>query len=195
MITCFVCGTNNDLVQRIGEEPRGICRKHARQQYKAKYYKSGKRITTRLAYMETDAYKESRRSTKRRYAQSDRAKNLERQYRTKDKAKELLKIRSKGKYARTKARSPEKLILWRTNSLAGKLANNAKRRAAKLQRTPSWANIKAIRQFYIDCPEGMTVDHIVPLQGKTICGLHVENNLQYLTKSENSSKGNKLVLN
>lgn len=58
--------------------------------------------------------------------------------------------------------------------------------------TPSWANEFAIRQFYLACPEGMTVDHIVPLRGKTVCGLHVEWNLQYLTASENSRKHNKL---
>lgn len=58
---------------------------------------------------------------------------------------------------------------------------------------PNWANEFAIRKFYLACPEGMTVDHIVPLRGKTVCGLHVEWNLQYLTASENSRKHNKLL--
>ena len=73
-------------------------------------------------------------------------------------------------------------------------ATDAKRRASKLQRTPAWADLKAIKQFYLNCPEGYHVDHIVPLQGVNVSGFHVLNNLQYLTKSENSSKGNRYAV-
>ena len=59
--------------------------------------------------------------------------------------------------------------------------------------TPKWADLKAIKQFYMACPEGMTVDHIVPLRGKTVSGLHVLENLQYLSPRENSRKHNKFV--
>lgn len=72
---------------------------------------------------------------------------------------------------------------------------SAKYRAAKLQRTPSWADLEKIKEFYLNCPEGYHVDHIIPLQGKNISGLHVENNLQYLTAEENLRKGNKWPYN
>lgn len=69
--------------------------------------------------------------------------------------------------------------------------------ASKIKATPSWANKDFIKCYYSVAAmlnrEGLevwTVDHIVPLRGKTVCGLHVENNLRVITKSENSSKSN-----
>ncbi len=69
-------------------------------------------------------------------------------------------------------------------------AKYAAYRAMMLQRTPPWADMKAIAVFYDNCPEGYEVDHIVPLQGKKISGLHVLDNLQYLTPTENKMKSN-----
>jgi 5-methylcytosine-specific restriction endonuclease McrA len=72
---------------------------------------------------------------------------------------------------------------------------NAKRRALKLKATPKFANLKKIKQIYKNCPKGYEVDHIIPLNSKLICGLHVEWNLQYLTPTENQRKSNKLIKN
>lgn len=58
-------------------------------------------------------------------------------------------------------------------------------------RVPPWADISKINEFYKQARElGLTVDHIVPLRGKLVSGLHVQNNLQLLPASVNSSKGN-----
>jgi len=65
---------------------------------------------------------------------------------------------------------------------------NALREAGKKLRTPPWANLKAIRDIYKLCPRGHHVDHIIPLHGKLVSGLHVPHNLQYLEPRENSSK-------
>jgi hypothetical protein len=69
----------------------------------------------------------------------------------------------------------------------------AKYRAAVINRTPAWAEIGAIKAFYALCPEGYDVDHIVPLQGDLVSGLHVLKNLQYLPSKENNSKSNKFI--
>lgn len=59
------------------------------------------------------------------------------------------------------------------------------------QRLVKWANLQKIAEIYKNRPEGYHVDHIIPLNGKDVCGLHVENNLQYLPKVDNLKKGNK----
>ena len=74
-------------------------------------------------------------------------------------------------------------------------AIKARYRANKLKATPSWTEREEIREFYEKCPEGYQVDHIIPLQGVDVRGLHVIANLQYLTSSENQSKGNKYEIN
>lgn len=67
----------------------------------------------------------------------------------------------------------------------------AKRRTNLKSRTPTWSNIVAIKELYRNCPNGYHVDHIIPLQGKLVSGLHVETNLQYLPSIENQRKFNK----
>ena len=69
---------------------------------------------------------------------------------------------------------------------------SARRRAHLLNATPIWADLDKIKEIYLNCPEGYHVDHIFPLNGKNSCGLHVENNLQYLTIEENLKKSNKV---
>tara|TARA_B110000977_G_C10689593_1_gene342946 strand:+ start:45 stop:527 length:483 start_codon:yes stop_codon:yes gene_type:complete len=76
---------------------------------------------------------------------------------------------------------------------------NAMRRAAKIERTVPWGDPDAIQKIYDECAAlnyehgkgSYHVDHIIPLQGKYVSGLHVENNLQILTAEENLRKGNR----
>jgi hypothetical protein len=77
------------------------------------------------------------------------------------------------------------------NHMAGR-EYAARRRAATIHRLPRWADRAAIKEFYKNCPPGMVVDHIIPLRGKTVSGLHVLSNLQYLSDHDNAVKYNKL---
>lgn len=93
--------------------------------------------------------------------------------------------------AANKERVAETDAAWRATNSGAVKAIKARRRSAKLLRTPVWSEVELIKEFYRDCPNGCHVDHIIPLQGKLVSGLHVLANLQYLPASENDSKGNK----
>jgi|694.fasta_scaffold31908_2 hypothetical protein len=93
--------------------------------------------------------------------------------------------------------------LWRENNPDKNCAKSSKKRANKTQATPKWLteeHFKEINQFYTDAKElekiffwKQHVDHIIPLKGKTVCGLHVPWNLQILRAEVNIAKGNKYV--
>jgi 5-methylcytosine-specific restriction endonuclease McrA len=137
--------------------------------------------------------KEKRSEVNRLYRlnNKDKIKEINRLYRlnNKDKIKEINRLYR----LNNKQKRKQTLLLTRLNNPHTQRAITAKRRALKLKATPKFANLKKIREIYKNCPKGYHVDHIVPLQGKEVCGLHVEWNLQYLTPSQNSSKSNKLI--
>ncbi len=94
-----------------------------------------------------------------------------------------------------KARNREKIAQynkqWTKENLNHKLHLNALRRARQLQATPAWADLEAIKEFYLNRPEGYHVDHIIPLCHPNVCGLHVLENLQYLPAEDNLKKNNR----
>ena len=77
----------------------------------------------------------------------------------------------------------------------------AKRRATKIKATPEWLSEDHIREIdylywlskdiSITSGEQYHVDHIIPLKGKGVCGLHVPWNLQVIPSDINLRKSNK----
>jgi hypothetical protein len=100
--------------------------------------------------------------------------------------------RARAKWIKNPAAVKERNLRWITRHPKYWNHAAAKRRAALRQAIPPWANLDAIKAFYAACPPGYHVDHIHPLQGRTVCGLHVLENLQYLTAQENLRKFNRL---
>ena len=110
---------------------------------------------------------------------------------------EVLARQAKSRIAR-KASIKEYQRRYAALNKGKKAAHCAKRHAAKLRATPPWADLAAIERVYKLAAE-MTrqtgelyhVDHVIPLQGKTVCGLHVAENLRVITALDNIRKHNR----
>ena len=90
---------------------------------------------------------------------------------------------------------------WAARNRPARAAALAEYKASLIQATPAWLTQderKLIREVYKQAAEQTRatgvkhhVDHVYPLRGTTVCGLHVVLNLQILTEKENVSKSNK----
>lgn len=143
----------------------------------------------------------------RRYYNENKEKVLEsaKNYRTKNpekvaQAKVNCYLKDKEKYKKMKnawrKANPEKTYEYQK---VYKSANRGKAnawlseyRALKIQATPKWFDKEKVMLVYKKAKEwGFDVDHIVPLKGETVCGLHCWSNLQLLDPLLNSEKGNR----
>jgi hypothetical protein len=88
------------------------------------------------------------------------------------------------------ARAREKAREWRAANPKHHLALTTAHKRAVKQRTPAWVDMATIVDVYKKCPDGYQVDHIIPIRGSIVSGLHVPWNLQYLRAEENRRKSN-----
>jgi hypothetical protein len=117
-----------------------------------------------------------------------------------EKMRSHAKLKNNKEYVEQKTLASNK---WKQNNIGKVRANTVKRRLAKMQRTPAW--LKEEDYWMIDQAYELAalrtkmfnfswhVDHILPLQGKEISGLHVIGNLQVIPWIENIKKANKLL--
>lgn len=137
-----------------------------------------------------DAVAESKKNSRLKNIDHYRARSKEAAVRNSARIAEYLKV--------YRAQNKDKRREWYKNNTEKVNAAVASRRASKVRATPKWADPDAILEFYREAVflseitgELYTVDHIVPLVSKIVCGLHTAANLQVLSKSENSKKGNR----
>lgn len=106
------------------------------------------------------------------------------------------------KYAAVKKEKIRKIAsVWQKNNKGKVNANTALRHAAKMQRTPSWLSkedkltIKCYYQlaamYNRESDQKWHVDHIVPMQGESVSGLHVPWNLRVIPAVDNMKKNNR----
>ena len=130
----------------------------------------------------------------------DPAKNAacKKAYSEKNKEKEATRLKEYTENNREKVRLAKQK--WRKANQAHQNALLAKYRATKLKATPIWLSDEQhtdIKELYLMAkdlekifPWKQEIDHIIPLQGNKVCGLHVPWNLQILSSQANRKKGN-----
>jgi len=192
-----------------GEKFKADCKKYRQsvrgKEVRKEYIDSGKFKKVQNKHRQSDKYK----ATRKRYSktdkcqkyskqleQSEKCKATRKRYRESDEGKKLAAATSAkyrasehGKATRKKycKNNPEKIFMVQHQYLQ-----------RKEQAIPPWYEADLVKQIYLKRDElselwGITlhVDHIVPLQGKNVSGLHCWDNLQLLEGSLNSSKSNK----
>lgn len=124
------------------------------------------------------------KSKKNRQNNKARCQKLQKEYYSKNKSK----IRATNKK-------------WAARNRGKCNSYKAKYKSTKIQATPPWltyehlAEIEELYQWakdlqWLNNGEPLHVDHIIPLQGVDVCGLHVPWNLRIIPASENCKKSN-----
>lgn len=157
-----------------------------REEYKHNWYVANKELTAERArtWRQENIGKARAQAKIRRTANPEKTKEYFREYR-----------------ARNAETIKQHIRNWKTANPGKVNADTAKRYTNKLQRTPPWLtkeHLEQIRLHYVEASRltkltGICfhVDHVVPLNGKAVSGLHVPWNLQILPYYANIAKGNK----
>lgn len=135
----------------------------------------------------------------KRYARGGMCYECLKMHRAANKDKELARVKRHAEKNPESAKN--RCLKWRGKNKHKANATEAKRRAAKLNATPAWLTAEHLAQIdalYADAVSlsektGVKyhVDHIIPLQGEMVSGLHVPWNLQVIPAFDNLSKHNK----
>ena len=143
--------------------------------------KENKTPRSEVARKSNEKNKENVRAYKKAYAEANRE-------------------RLRAKYVANREKNLERQRKYLAARPGHSAAYVAKRHAAKLQRTPKWLTpfdllkIKCLYQVAAmrsrESGQRWQVDHIIPLQGEFVSGLHVPNNLRVITATENTQKSN-----
>lgn len=148
-----------------------------------RYTSTSQCVECSAVYIKSYCKTETKKNINKRWVKNNLEAVAESNKKSKKKNKDKAKITAKA---------------WRDRNRAHRCHIQNIRHAAKLQATTAWADLDLIEIFYIKAKfmewftgEKYHVDHIIPLQGKNVCGLHVEGNLQVIPAKENIAKKNK----
>jgi hypothetical protein len=137
----------------------------------------------------------SRIDKEKEYQKAYREKNKEKNKEYKKKYyqdnKEELLLKCVEYYSKNSDLIKKRVKTWKKTNGKRCYAGDKLRKERKAKRTLNKCFEQDVKIFYTNCPEGMTVDHIIPLKNNKVSGLHVVWNFQYLSPEDNSIKHNK----
>lgn len=211
--TCKDCGSTKDIA--LFRKNSRQCKECVSEYSKQHYLKNRDAVLERCKARQVEKKDEIRRYSAEWYERNkERVLANSFEYRNRPEIKERERIRQKEYYeARSQdiqKRRKEAMTDERRQRLdrysKEYYAKNAEyytektiRRRRKLDKaTPPWADLDAIRKIYryasrITKTTGIEhhVDHIIPINGKKVSGLHVESNLRVIPATENRTKSNR----
>jgi len=157
--------------------------------------------------MKTEEQKLKQRARQKRYVEKHKEKCATATKKWNSENKEKMLDASKRFYEKIKdnpefkSENSRKVREWARNNPEKVLEQSARKRATKLKRVPKWLtkDDKWIMQEIYRLAQDRTkltgiewhVDHIIPLRGKYVSGLHVPSNLRVIEKAHNLTKSNK----
>lgn len=181
--TCTKCGIEKDESEfaKNGELGRHTACKQCAKDAAKKWREENPELAKERDRTKHEKYRESRLAKMKEYSKANAAKRS--------------KV-EKDRYAKDKDSIKKRNYAYRDANKGKVRAWNNSRRAIEKRATPLWADLNKIAAIYEEsismnangC-EKYHVDHIIPLKGKNVCGLHVHNNLSIIKASENLSKG------
>lgn len=185
MKTCTRCGELKDLSLFYADKSRSDGRGSQCKKCKAVYFSARERRPDVIA---------------RRKLYKQKPENISRHIRHSQKPETKLWWEAYKETSEYKEKKKQYEAKWARNNAAKIALKSAKREAAQRAAMPSWAQKEAILEFYKLAAEltkrtGIKhhVDHIVPLHGKQVSGLHVPQNLRVIPAIENIKKGNRFT--
>ena len=211
MKTCNKCGETKPLFEfhkrkGVKDGHKGRC-KACCKEYAAAWYQANKERVKEYSASYYQANRDRRNKAMIAHYQANKERYKEMHAAWREANKERYKEINAAWYAANKERHKETTEAWRKKNKGAVNATAAKRRAAKKQATPAWADLEEIKQIYNKAAEmnkycielgtdiRYHVDHVIPLQNDKVSGLHVPENLQIITSEENLRKNNNFEVN